>query len=155
MPLELIIGLGIPVVLVIVGRIVGARIERAHFQSLAEREARFRDRPALSTKRFTPPLPIRSAELVTGSVVVSIDHFKRFISAFRMIVGGEVRAYSTLIERARREAVLRMMESRPDADAYINTRLETSTISTATGNEGMGTIEVLAYGTAVHYDRRP
>jgi uncharacterized protein YbjQ (UPF0145 family) len=86
---------------------------------------------------------------------VSIDHFKRFVSAFRMIVGGEVRSYATLIERARREAVLRMMESRPDADAYINTRLETSTISSATGNEGMGTIEVLAYGTAVHYDRRP
>ena len=155
MRLELIIGLGIPLVLVIVGRIVGARIERAHFLSLAEREARFRSRPTLSTKRFTPPLPIRSAELVTGSVVVSIDHFKRFISAFRMIVGGEVRAYSTLIERARREAVLRMMESRPDADAYINTRLETSTLATATGNEGMGTIEVLAYGTAVHYDHRP
>ena len=155
MSLELIIGLGIPLVLVIIGRIVGGRIERAHFQSIAEREARFRTRPAFSTKRFTPPRPIRSAELVTGSVVVSIDHFKRFVSAFRMIVGGEVRSYATLIERARREAVLRMMESRPDADAYINTRLETSTISSATGNEGMGTIEVLAYGTAVHYDRRP
>ena len=155
MSLELIIGLGIPLVLVVVGRIVGARIERAHFQSIAEREARFRTRPALSTKRFTSPLPIRSAELATGSVVVSIDHFKRFVSVFRMIVGGEVRSYTTLIERARREAVLRMMESCPDADAYINTRLETSTISSATGNEGMGTIEVLAYGTAVHYDRRP
>jgi hypothetical protein len=35
MSLELIIGLGIPLVLVIIGRIVGARIERAHFQSIA------------------------------------------------------------------------------------------------------------------------
>jgi uncharacterized protein YbjQ (UPF0145 family) len=155
MPIELIIGLGVPTLLIIIGRIVGARIERAHFTNIANREASFRDRPALSTKRFTPPLPIRSAELATGSVVVSVDHFKRFVGGFRMLFGGEVRSYATLIERARREAILRMMESHPDADAYINTRLETSTIASATGNEGMGTIEVLAYGTAVHYDRRP
>ncbi|MGB5413298.1 MAG: heavy metal-binding domain-containing protein, partial [Polyangiales bacterium] len=83
------------------------------------------------------------------------DHFKRFLSGFRMIFGGEIRSYSSLIDRARREAVLRMKESQPDADAFLNTRLETSTISSTAGNEGMGTIEVLAYGTAVHYDRRP
>jgi uncharacterized protein YbjQ (UPF0145 family) len=87
--------------------------------------------------------------------VISVDHFKRFLSGFRMIVGGEVRSYSSLIDRARREAVLRMKESQPDAHAYINTRLETSTISSTAGNEGIGTIEVLAYGTAVHYDRAP
>ena len=72
-----------------------------------------------------------------------------------MIFGGEVRSYATLIDRARREAVLRMKESSPEADAYINTRLETSTISSTSGDEGMGTIEVLAYATAVHYDRAP
>ena len=155
MPIELIIGLVIPAVLILIGRVVGERIERAHFEDIAEREARFREQPALSTKPVVPPAPVRSAELASGSVVVSIDHFKRFISAFRIFFGVLVRSYSTLIERARREAVLRMKESRPDADAYINTRIETSTIASATGNEGMGTIEVLAYGTAVHYDRAP
>lgn len=155
MSIELIIGLGVPILLIVVGRIVGARIERAHFEDIAAREARFRDQPALSTKRLTTSESILRAELATGSVVVSVDHFKRFVSAFRLFFGGEVRSFSTLIERARREAVLRMKESRPDADAYINTRLETSTISSASGDEGMGTIEVLAYGTAVHYDRAP
>jgi len=155
MSIELIVGLVIPVVLIVVGKVVGARIERAHFEDIIAREARFRARPALSTKQLVPPPSIRSAELATGSVVVSVDHFKRFISGFRMVFGGEVRSYATLIDRARREAVLRMKESRPDADAYINTRLETSTISSTAGNEGMGTIEVLAYGTAVHYDRAP
>jgi uncharacterized protein YbjQ (UPF0145 family) len=155
MSIELIIGLAVPIILIVVGKVVGARIERAHFEDIAAREARFQDQPALSTKRFVTPAPVRSAELATGSVVVSVDHFKRFISGFRMLFGGEVRSYATLIERARREALLRMKESRPDADAHINTRLETSTISSASGNEGMGTIEVLAYGTAVHYDRAP
>ena len=152
---ELWISIAIPLVLIVVGRVVGSRIERNHYRDIIEREARFRTRPAFSTKELDAPGPIRSASLAIGSVVVSVDHFKRFLSGFRMIFGGEIRSYSSLIERARREAVLRMKESQPDADAYLNTRLETSTISSTAGNEGMGTIEVLAYGTAVHYDRGP
>jgi len=153
--IELLISVAIPILLVVVGRVVGSRIERGHYRSIVEREAHFRAQPAFSTKQFDAPGPIRSASLATGSVVVSVDHFKRFLSGFRMFFGGEVRSYSSLIDRGRREAVLRMKESHPDADAYINTRLETSTISSTTGNEGIGTIEVLAYGTAVHYDRAP
>ncbi len=155
MSIELLIGIGIPILLIVVGRFYGARIERAHFRDISERETRFRDQPALSTKRSDSSTPVRSSELAVGSVVISVDHFKRFVGGLRMLIGGEVRSYSTLIERARREAVLRMKESHPHADAYLNTRLETSTISSATGKEGMGTIEVLAYGTAVEYDRAP
>lgn len=155
MPVELLIGLGIPILLIVIGRIYGARIERAHLRDIADREARFSEQPALSTKHEVSVGPIRRAELAVGSVVVSVDHFKRFVGGLRMLIGGEVRSYSTLIERARREAVLRMKESHPHADAYLNTRLETSTISSAAGNQGMGTIEVLAYGTAVQYDRAP
>ena len=155
MSVEILISIGLPILLIVVGRIVGSRIEREHYRSIIEREAKFDAQPALSTKQWDAPGSIRSATLASGSVVVSIDHFKRFLSGFRMIFGGEIRSYSSLIDRARREAVLRMKESQPDADAYINTRLETSTISSTTANEGLGTIEVLAYGTAVHYDRAP
>jgi uncharacterized protein YbjQ (UPF0145 family) len=153
MSIELLISIAIPALLIVVGRVVGSSIERKHYASIEDREARFHGQPALSTKQSDAPGAVRSASLATGSVVLSVDHFKRFLSGFRMIFGGEVRSYSSLIERARREAVLRMKESQPDAHAYINTRLETSTISSTTGNEGIGTIEVLAYGTAVHYDR--
>jgi len=152
---ELWIALGTPVLLIVVGRVVGSSIERNHYRDIVEREARFLAQPAVSTKDWDAPGPIQSASLALGSVVVSVDHFKRFISGFRMFFGGEVRSYSSLIDRARREALLRMKESQPDADAYLNTRLETSTISSTTGNEGIGTIEVLAYGTAVHYHRAP
>jgi uncharacterized protein YbjQ (UPF0145 family) len=155
MSTELLISIVIPVLLIIVGRVVGSNVERRHYESITAREARFRHQPALSTKQSDASGPVRSASLATGSVVVSVDHFKRFLSGFRMIVGGEVRSYSSLIDRARREAVLRMKESQPNAHAYLNTRLETSTISSTSGNEGIGTIEVLAYGTAVHYDRAP
>jgi len=149
---ELVITLGIPILLIILGRFVGANIECRHYKSIQEREARFRSQPAFSTKRSDSIAAVGSAELAIGSVVVSVDHFKRFLSRFRMIFGGEIRSYSPLIDRARREAVLRMKESQPYADAYINTRLETSTISNTSGDEGIGTIEVLAYGTAVTFE---
>jgi uncharacterized protein YbjQ (UPF0145 family) len=155
MPVELVIGLAIPLLLLVLGRFVGATLERNHFKSIEEREVRFRNKPALSARRFEGHGSIQSAELACGSVVISVDYFKRFIGGFRMFFGGEVRSYATLVERARREAVLRMKESCPEADAYVNTRLETSVISTTSGEEGMGTIEVLAYGTAVHYHRGP
>jgi uncharacterized protein YbjQ (UPF0145 family) len=155
MSAELLISIGLPVLLIVVGRVVGSRIERNHYKSIVEREAHFRNQPAVSTKHLDAPGSVRSASLAVGSAVISVDHFKRFLSGFRMIFGGEVRSYSSLIDRARREAVLRMKESQPDAHAYLNTRLETSTISSTSGNEGIGTIEVLAYGTAVHYDRAP
>lgn len=149
---ELIITLGIPILLILLGRFVGASIERRHYKNIQEREARFRRQPAFSTKQSNTIATISGAQLATGSVVVSVDHFKRFLSGFRMIFGGEIRSYSSLIDRARREAVLRMKESHPHADAYINTRLETSTISSTSGNEGVGTIEVLAYGTAITFE---
>lgn len=153
MPIELILGVGITVLLIVIGKVVGSTVERNHYKSIAAREARFREQPALSTKHAEAPGPVRSASLAIGSVVISVDYFKRFVSGFRMLFGGEVRSYTTLIDRARREAVLRMKESHPDADAYLNTRLETSTISSTSGDEGTGTIEVVAYGTAVRYDR--
>lgn len=150
---ELVISLALPLLLIVLGRVLGSRIERKHYASIVERETRFASQPAFSTKQTDAPGAVRSANLAVGSVVVSVDHFKRFMSGFRMFFGGELRSYSSLIDRARREALLRMKESQPDAHAYVNTRLETSTISSTSGDEGIGTIEVLAYGTAVHYDR--
>lgn len=152
LPVEFVLALGIPLLLIVLGRFVGREIERRHYASIEEREARFDSKPAFSTRELVDGATIREAQLAAGSVVISADHFKRFVSGFRLIFGGEVRSYSSLIERGRREAVLRMKESQPDADAYINTRLETSTISTRSGDEATGTIEVVAYGTAVRLD---
>jgi uncharacterized protein YbjQ (UPF0145 family) len=153
-PVEIWIAIGIPILLLVGGRLVGSAIERRNDKSIAERETRFKDQPALSTKH-SGSAPIRSATLATGSVVISVDYVKRFLGGLRMIFGGEIRPYSSLLDRARREAILRMKESQPDADVYVNTRLETSNISSSAGREAMGAIEVVAYATAIRYDRSP
>ena len=75
-------------------------------------------------------------------------NFKRIIAGLRMIFGGEVRAYSSLLDRARREALLRMKMAYPEADAYVNCRIQTASISKGQ-RDSVGSIEVLAYGTAI------
>lgn len=151
--LELSLQIGLPIALIALGLFAGSYTERAHYARIRERERRFLGTPAISSKHLDPDMRVGEAEMATGSVVISIDYFKRFVSAFRMLFGGEVHSYSSLIDRARREAILRMKESHPDADLFINTRLETSTISNAAGQSAVGTIEVLAYGTAIKLER--
>jgi uncharacterized protein YbjQ (UPF0145 family) len=79
-----------------------------------------------------------------------VDYFKRILAAMRNVIGGTVRSYETLIDRARREAILRMKESAPvGTSIIINVRVETSTIGNNTRNKSVGCVEALAYGTAL------
>ena len=68
----------------------------------------------------------------------------------RSIVGGRVSSYESLIDRARREAILRMKEQAAtlDANYVFNVKMETSSISKGRRNS-IGSVEVLAYGTAI------
>ena len=83
--------------------------------------------------------------------MVSSDYFKQFLSAWRLFFGGRLKSYETLLERARREAVLRMKAEAQagNANAIFNVKLETSVISDQnSGGGAIGTVEILAYGTA-------
>ena len=84
---EIILTLCIPIALIVVGRFVGRRIERNHYESIEAREAEYAARPAFSNREVDRQRPVARADLATGSVVVSVDHFKRFVSGFRMIFG--------------------------------------------------------------------
>ena len=60
-------------------------------------------------------------------------------------------AYESLLDRGRREAILRMKEQAIawGATQVINVRLETSSIGKQTGGKGLVSIEVIAYGTGI------
>jgi uncharacterized protein YbjQ (UPF0145 family) len=128
----------------------GRVLESRHFQSLRQRELATLHAPAVTLRNLPEERAVREVRLVTGSVVVSVDYFKRFLAGFRMFFGGELRSYSSLLDRARREALLRMKESCPEAHIYINCRLETASISKGE-QKRIGSVEVVAYGTAVVY----
>ncbi len=131
-------------------------LERRHFESIRLRERQLVESPALTfdtpASRASIGVQGSKAELVMGSTVVSLDYFKRFVAGLRGLVGGRIGAYESLLDRGRREALLRMREEAKAKGyaAVINVRLETSTLARAASNgKGVAGIEVLAFGTAV------
>lgn len=140
--LFLIIGL-------IVTGITGTWIEKKHFRSVVARE-RARMSLPLTSENFTALHgdKIFHVKFVSGSCVVGADFFKVWISGLKSIFGGKLTAYESLLDRARREAVIRMKDKAGDnADMIVQMRLEMSEI-------GKGALEIVAYGTAVYLDKR-
>lgn len=149
--LQILIPLASVVVLLLLGFTVGRTRERRHFAELDERDAEQRSFMITDLKTVPPGMSPDNATLVMGATVIASDYLKTFLSSYRMIFGGEMKSYSTMIERARREARLRMIEGARDlgALAVINVRFETSPISGTTGRNAAPMSEVLCYGTAL------
>jgi len=136
-------------VLLASGYAVGRIAERRHYRSIVAREKDMAN-VMVFTNRF-PPLTQRASQaLVTGSVVVSEDYFKRVVSGLQSLFGGRLRAYESLLDRARREAVLRMKQEARDKGAkmIINVKFQTFSIPGRNPNS-FGAVEVMAYGTAL------
>ncbi len=128
----------------------GRLAESRHYRSIIAREDALRSLLVLPDRM--PPIQFQShtSTLVTGSVVISVDYFKTVAAGLRGIFGGRVGAYESLLDRARREAILRMQEEAQSlgAEAVFNLKFETSRIGQNAG-QGLGSVEVLAYGTAL------
>jgi uncharacterized protein YbjQ (UPF0145 family) len=128
----------------------GRIAEQRHFRSIIRREKTLSYLPVIAS-RFPPAkLPPPKTCLVSGSVVVSVDYFKRFLARLRNLVGGRVKSYESLLDRARREAILRMKQQASELGATMvfNIKLETASISKGR-KQKVGAVEVLAYGTAI------
>lgn len=87
---------------------------------------------------------IKHLGIVQGSTVRAKHVGRDFMSSIKNIFGGELGAYTELLEESRQEAITRMKQQAQakGANAVINVRFTTSTISA-------GAAEILAYGTAV------
>lgn len=150
--IELTITLSFWLIPIVLGYIFGRAAEAKHFRSIIARERTAVHLPTTSSKAPIGEAPVERSELVHGSVVISIDYFKRALAALHTIIGGPVKSHESLLDRARREAVLRMKESCPGAHEIINLRLETCAIANNVAGD-IGSVEVLAYGTAVYFAR--
>ena len=133
------------------GYFVGTWIERSHYASIRIRERELAGIIALPMKN--PPQLAAASEpvMVSGSVVVSVDYFKAFLAGFRNLVGGRVRTYETLLDRGRREAILRMKSAaqRAGCNAIVCMRIESTNMASGGSSKKTLGVEVMAYGTAV------
>ena len=98
------------VLLIVIGFVMGRSNEQRHYRELAALEATLGD-IAVSNERATAELgAFESGMLVVGSVVIAEDYFKRVAAALKSVLGGNLQSYETLLERGRREAIVRMKE---------------------------------------------
>ena len=137
-------------VLLITGYGFGTYREKAHYKSIHQREAKYKDIMVFES-RFPPASgKVSNGQMVYGNVVISVDFFKKFVAGLRMLIGGQLNSYETLLDRARREAVIRMKKaaSSQGANRIFNVKFETASISQG-ANGSVGSIEVLAYGSAI------
>jgi len=156
--IEALIQLGLPLLLLAAAYFSGRRVERRHYASIRARERELATLPAVTFRQIPSAWAVDAVGLVSGSVVVSVDYFKRFLAGLRTLVGGRVTSYETLLDRARREAILRCKEDarRRGYQAVVNLRLETTRVTRASNNSrATAGVEVLAFGTGLELRRDP
>jgi uncharacterized protein YbjQ (UPF0145 family) len=146
----LIIGTVLAFLPLLVAWLIGSTIERSHFRRLDRWEKRLSGIMMSDMKRLPSNWRPTEATLVAGQAVIATDRFKVFAARIRNLFGGQVQSYQTLVERARREAIVRMLRQAQQFGASVvwNVRLETSTIQGNQQGRSAG-VEVLAYGTAM------
>lgn len=89
---------------------------------------------------------LQTLALVKGSIIFSKNVGKDILAGFKTLVGGEIKAYTEMMNEARAMATKRMVEEAEGlgADAIINIRYASSAVM-------QGAAEVIAYGTAVKF----
>jgi uncharacterized protein YbjQ (UPF0145 family) len=143
------IEIGVTLTLLIIGVIFGTRAQNRHLQELNMREDAMSHIRVTNLKR--PPITSGEIMMVSGSTVVAFDYFRRFIARIVMLVGGRITMFEDMLDRARREALVRMLEQADSLGAreVHNVRFEFSRVGGNVQNQVGGGAELLAYGTAV------
>jgi uncharacterized protein YbjQ (UPF0145 family) len=149
---EVVVQLGFFIVLLTIGLLFGRANERRHLRELAELEETLRDIVVCNGRGRADEGAFRNSALVVGSVVIAEDYFKRVAAGLKSLVGGRLVAYESLLERGRREAIVRMKEQARQlgATAVVNVRLETASLSEDwSARRPLFSAEFIAYGTAL------
>ena len=142
---------GMFVILIALGFFVGGTTERRHLADLTRREEATSGFLATQSKHFLGnPEAGHTPTIVVKEVVIASDYLKTFLAKLRNIFGGEVRSFETLLERARREALLRIIEEAQSNgyNAICNLRLNTAEIGGNLDKKGAAMASILASATA-------
>ncbi len=95
---------------------------------------------------YIPGRELEILGLVKGNTIQSKNIGRDITQGLRQIVGGELKAYTDMMTKARDEAVERMVQEAEalGADAVVNVRFASAAVMA-------GAAEILAYGTAVRF----
>ena len=145
-----LIELLVSMVLLVFGFVFGRWNDQTHIRRLKRDEMRLQHIMVTPFGKISATETTVESVLVNGNVVMSVDYFKRFVAAIFSLFGGRLGQYEALLDRARREAMIRMKQKahRLGARSVVNMKIETTSISKGEYSTG-STIEVCVYGTAM------
>lgn len=132
----------------------GGSVEKKHLEELAAREAQVKDILLSTLEEPEADVSVLPPKVVSGEAVISSDYFKSWLWGFRNFFGGESTTFSVLVERARREALLRMVEAakREGYTAICNVRFDSvdlaGSATNANGQSRMIMATMTVSGTA-------
>lgn len=100
----------------------------------------------LLTLNYVPGKEIEALGLAKGTTVQTKNFGKDFMAGMKTLVGGELHAYTEMLNEARQIATKRMVDEAETlgADAVINVRYGSASLM-------QGAAEVVVYGTAVKF----
>lgn len=100
----------------------------------------------VTTADVIPGQVVQVLGLVRGNIVTSKNIGRDLMAGMKSIVGGEIVSYTQMTDEARQVAEDRMVTAAQNlgADAVVAMRFASDSIAE-------GTIEILAYGTAVKF----
>lgn len=137
--------------LIITAYLSGRYVEKRHFADIAKREDLYRHIPLIANQWKQTFTDDCEGQVFGGGVVIGADYFKSVVSGLRGLFGGNMKNYENLLDRGRREALLRLQEKaeRWGAEKIVNVRVETAVIGSQSGKQALPCVEIYAYGTAV------
>ncbi len=100
----------------------------------------------LLTLNYVPGKEIEALGIAKGTTVQTKNFGKDFMAGMKTLVGGELHAYTEMLNEARQIATKRMVDEAETlgADAVINVRYGSASLM-------QGAAEVVVYGTAVKF----
>ncbi len=147
------------IILLALGIFIGGRREKKHLRNITERLARFQSFQITNLKTFPDAkLSELPPKMYVAETVIACDYFKLIASGFRNLFGGEVKSFETLQQRAKQEAMLRIIEQAHAAgyNAICNLRFETADIggsaSSSNKKKQVPMAAVIASATAYNRD---
>jgi uncharacterized protein YbjQ (UPF0145 family) len=128
------------------GWFLAAWFERRHLASMSAREKPLQG-IRVNTSKTLPNCEPEGCTLLIGSVVVAHDYFRTLIIVVRRFIGGNIKPYERLVQRGRREALIRLKEEAEmrGIDQVVNIRFGTSAVT----GRFLHAIEMVAYGTGI------
>jgi len=152
--LGIVVPLSFVAIFLALGFFIGGWRERSHIKNLDDREANNGDFLISQIKTCVGatsggPEPT----MLVGEAVIGSDYLKTFLGKLRNIFGGEVLSYQTLLERARREALQRIVEQATASgyNAVCNVRFQNADVGGNTANAKKKIVMASILATATAY----